>query len=163
MENALKVIDKIIKILLAILFGIISFCVLVQILGRYLPFISAPWTDEVTRLFFLYTVMLSAPWAVIYHQYASIDVITSKFKGVAHNISNIIVDIFIMIITGIGVPQAVLYFKVGTVSKSTSLQINLGIFYIVPLIIFSLTFICCIIEIYMEIRELRTGEEVKLQ
>lgn len=37
MEKLISVIDKIVRALLAILFGIVSFCVLVQIIARYTP------------------------------------------------------------------------------------------------------------------------------
>lgn len=161
MEKFISAIDKIVRALLAILFGIVSFCVLVQIVARYTPpeVLTAPWTDEMTRLFFLYTVMLGAPWAILYHSYASIDVIAGRLKGRTRVFLDILVDLVIVAIAGVGIPQANLYFGVGQVSKSTSLQINLGLFYVVPLVIFTLTVICCALDIIRNIRKLKGGDE----
>lgn len=156
MEKLISVVDKIVRGLLAILFGIVSFCVLVQIVARYTPpeVLTAPWTDEMTRLFFLYTIMLGAPWAILYHSYASIDVIAGRLKGRARVILDILVDLVVVAVAAVGIPQANLYFGVGQVSKSTSLQINLGLFYVVPLVIFTLTVICCVLDIIRSVQKL---------
>lgn len=161
MEKLISVIDKIVRALLAILFGIVSFCVLVQIIARYTPpeVLTAPWTDEMTRLFFLYTVMLGAPWAILYHSYASIDVIAGRLKGRTRVLLDIFVDLVIIVVAVVGIPQANLYFGVGQVSKSTSLQINLGLFYVVPLVIFTLTVLCGTLDIWRNVKKLRGGNE----
>lgn len=156
MEKLINVLDRTIRAAIALLFGAVAVCVLIQIIARYTPpSISAPWTDEMTRLFFLYTVMLSAPWAILYHQYASIDIIAHSFKGKLKVASDILVDVIIVIVAAIGIPQASMYYKVGTVSKSTSLQLNLGLFYVVPMVIFILTVLCCIVDITRQIKKFK--------
>ena len=75
MKKVLDVLDKLFHYLAAIGFGCVTVCVLVQILARYIPGVTAPWTDEMTRLFFQYTIMIACPMAIKYHEYASIDVI----------------------------------------------------------------------------------------
>ena len=161
MEKALRIIDKIVRAAASILFGIVSICVLIQIIARYVPAISAPWTDEMTRLFFLYTVMVSAPWAILYHQYASIDIISSRLKGKARIMLDIFVDVVITAITACGIPFAWKYYQVGTFSRSTSLQINLGLFFVVPLVIFCLTVATCLVDIIRNVRKLREGGNEK--
>ena len=80
MKKFTEIIDRCFHVLSAVCFGLVSFCVLVQVTTRYTPGISAPWTDELTRLFFMYTVMLGAPMAIKYREYAEIDIVTANFK-----------------------------------------------------------------------------------
>lgn len=158
MKKLSVVLDKMFHTLAALGFGCVMVCVLVQIIARYIPAISAPWTDEMTRLFFLYTVMIGCPMAIKYHEYASIDVIASRLHGKVRHVLNLIVDAVILVVCIAGIPQAKLYFTVGTRSLSTSLQINLGIFYFVPLGIFVLTAIYDVLDAVNEIILLRKGE-----
>lgn len=136
MKKVLDVLDRLFHYLAAIGFGCVTVCVLVQILARYIPGVTAPWTDEMTRLFFQYTIMIACPMAIKYHEYASIDVIAAQTHGTGRHILNLVSDAAILIVCLFGIPQARTYFRVGTKSLSTSLQINLGIFYVVPLVIF---------------------------
>ena len=53
MKKFTEIIDWCFHVLSAVCFGLVSFCVLVQVTTRYTPGISAPWTDELTRLFFM--------------------------------------------------------------------------------------------------------------
>lgn len=81
MKKVLDVLDRLFHYLAAIGFGCVTVCVLVQILARYIPGVTAPWTDEMTRLFFQYTIMIACPMAIKYHEYASIDVIAAQTHG----------------------------------------------------------------------------------
>ena len=49
MKKITDILDKIFHYLTALSFGLVSICVLVQVITRYTPGISAPWTDEMTR------------------------------------------------------------------------------------------------------------------
>ena len=60
-----------------------------------------------------------------------------------------------------GIPQAQTYFRVGTKSLSTSLQINLGIFYVVPLVIFILTAVYVVLDAINEVNLIRKGDEAQ--
>ena len=150
MKKVLDVLDKLFHYLAAIGFGCVTVCVLVQILARYIPGVTAPWTDEMTRLFFQYTIMIACPMAIKYHEYASIDVIAAKTHGTGRHILNLVSDAVILIV-----------FRVGTKSLSTSLQINLGIFYVVPLVIFILTAVYVVLDAINEVNLIRKGDEAQ--
>lgn len=158
MKKITNIFDKIFHYLTAISFGLVSICVLVQVITRYTPGISAPWTDEMTRLFFMYTVMFGAPMAIKYNEYAVIDIVTNNMHGKLRNIISILDYIFISIVGVVGTRQAFIFWKTGLRTVSTSLRINMGIFYLVPVGIFVLTSIYCISGIIMEIVSMRKGE-----
>lgn len=161
MKKVLDVLDRLFHYLAAIGFGCVTVCVLVQILARYIPGVTAPWTDEMTRLFFQYTIMIACPMAIKYHEYASIDVIAAQTHGTGCHILNLVSDAAILIVCLFGIPQARTYFRVGTKSLSTSLQINLGIFYMVPLVIFILTAIYVVLDAINEVNLIRKGDKAQ--
>ena len=153
MERILKAMDWFFHMLSAIGFGLVSVTVLIQIIARYIPAISAPWTDEMSRMFYLYTVMLGCPMAVRFREYASIDVIAVNCKGSWRMLLNIFTDLVMIVVCGIALPHAKTFFVAGMRSLSTSLQINLGIFYVIPLGIFILTILYCFIDVLMELKK----------
>lgn len=161
MKKVLDVLDRLFHYLATIGFGCVTVCVLVQILARYIPGVTAPWTDEMTRLFFQYTIMIACPMAIKYHEYASIDVIAAQTHGTGRHILNLVSDAVILIVCLFGIPQARTYFRVGTKSLSTSLQINLGIFYMVPLVIFILTAVYVVLDAINEVNLIRKGDEAQ--
>lgn len=105
MKKVLDVLDRLFHYLAAIGFGCVTVCVLVQILARYIPGVTAPWTDEMTRLFFQYTIMIACPMAIKYHEYASIDVIAAQTHGTGRHILNLVSDAAILIVCLFGIPQ----------------------------------------------------------
>ena len=104
---------------------------------------------------------MPAPLAIKYHEYASIDVIAAQTHGTGRHILNLVSDAAILIVCLFGIPQARTYFRVGTKSLSTSLQINLGIFYVVPLVIFILTAIYVVLDAINEVNLIRKGDKAQ--
>ncbi|MDD3368878.1 MAG: TRAP transporter small permease subunit [Lachnospiraceae bacterium] len=145
------ILDKIFHYLTALSFGLVSVCVLAQIVARYIPSISAPWTDEMTRLFFMYTIMFGSPMAIKYSEYAVIDIITSRFKGKTASVINVLVYLITCILCVVGFRQSYTLFQTGFKLKSSSLQISMIYFYIVPVCIFGFTFIYSARKIIEEI------------
>lgn len=159
MKRIMDMSDRMFHYLTAGCFGLVSICVLIQIIARYIPWISAPWTDEMTRLFFIYTVMFGAPMAIKYKEYAVIDIVTGSVRGKFKNILNILDYILISIVSVVGTKQAHTFWKTGLRTVSTSLRINMGIFYLVPVGIFALTSVYCVLGVIREILEM--GKEGK--
>ena len=159
MKKITDILDKIFHYLTALSFGLVSICVLVQVITRYTPGISAPWTDEMTRLFFMYTIMFGAPMAIKYSEYAVIDIVTNNMHGPFRHIINILDYVFICVVGVAGTKQAHIFWKTGLRTVSTSLRINMGIFYLVPVGIFALTSVYCVSGIIREILEMGKGEE----
>ena len=159
MKKITDILDKIFHYLTALSFGLVSICVLVQVITRYTPGISAPWTDEMTRLFFMYTIMFGAPMAIKYKEYAVIDIVTNSIHGKPRHIISILDYILICIVGVVGTRQGFIFWKTGLRTVSTSLRINMGVFYLVPVGIFALTSIYCAAGIISEIVTMGKGEE----
>ena len=159
MKKITDLLDQKFHYLTALSFGLVSICVLVQVITRYTPGISAPWTDEMTRLFFMYTIMFGAPMAIKYNEYAVIDIVTNNMRGKLKHIISILDYIFISIVGVVGTRQAFIFWKTGLRTVSTSLRINMGIFYLVPVGIFALTSIYCMAGIISEVLAMGKGAE----
>ena len=135
MKKVLDVLDRLFHYLADHRLWCVTVCVLVQILARYIPSHRSLDRRDDTPVF-QYTIMIACPMAIKYHEYASIDVIAAQTHGTGRHILNLVSDAVILIVCLFGIPQARTYLRVGTKSLSTSLQINLGIFYVVPLVIY---------------------------
>lgn len=112
-----------------------------------------------TRLFFMYTIMFGAPMAIKYNEYAVIDIVTNNMRGKLKHIISILDYIFISIVGVVGTRQAFIFWKTGLRTVSTSLRINMGIFYLVPVGIFALTSIYCMAGIISEVLAMGKGAE----
>lgn len=159
MKKFILIFDRLFHIMTAISFGLVTFCVLTQVITRYTPGISAPWTDEMTRLFFLYTIMFGAPISIRYREYAAIDVVSSNLHGVAASLLTRFNYVIVAIVSFVGVRQAYILFLTGFRTVSTTLRTPMWIFYLVPVGIFLLTFLFCI-EGFITAGKHLEGEEV---
>jgi TRAP-type C4-dicarboxylate transport system permease small subunit len=147
MKKCLDALDGMFHCLSALAFVLVGVCVLVQVTTRYTPGISTPWTDEMTRMFFLYAVMLASPMALKYREYAAIDIFTGNLGKTAAHIQRLLILALTIVVMIAGAWQALAFFKVGRRIVTTSLAINMGFFYVVPLGIFALTFLYCLVGI----------------
>lgn len=157
MKKLVNSIDKGFEYLSAITFGLVSIVVLIQVIARYTPGFSAPWTDETTRLLFQYTIFLSAPMAIKYKEYAVIDVFSSRFKGRARHILEAVIYLLVGMFSAVAARQAFTLFMVGFRNVSSSLQILMSTFYFVPFGIFLLTAVYSLFTVVGESKEANKG------
>lgn len=99
--------------------------------------------------------------AIRYNEYAVIDIITSNVKGKTQVILSLVILAIIVMISFVGMLQARIFFLSGIRSVTTSLRINMGFFYIVPLTIFVLTLIYGILNILEMSLSLKAQGEAK--
>ncbi len=152
MQSLIKIkekIDQAFLVLSTVFFVITSACVLIQICARYTTAFSASWTDEMTRLFFMYTMMLAAPMAIKCHEYAVIDMIPEKLHGKVSLFFAVVTHIVIILVSGVAAYMSVPLFQASLTNLSTAMRINMGYYYIVPLVLFTLTFIYAVIEVVL--------------
>jgi TRAP-type C4-dicarboxylate transport system permease small subunit len=155
-----KYIDLLFHGLSFLSFTCVSVLVMIQVIARYSPWFSAPWTDELTRMFFLYSVMFGAPMAIKHEEYAVIDIITGSLKNKHFILLKAFDMLLIILISFAGMTQARKFFRAGLRTLTTSLQINMGFFYIAPLMIFILTLVFSILK-FVEIIRLDVKEKAK--
>jgi TRAP-type C4-dicarboxylate transport system permease small subunit len=57
------------------MFSVTFFTVMIQIISRFIPSLIVPWTEEITRMSFIFTICFGAPLAIKYGEYARVDLI----------------------------------------------------------------------------------------
>ena len=71
----MKFVEKVLNTLLFLMFAVMFFVVLLQVFGRFIPGLTVPWTEELTRLSFVYMIALGAPLAIKYDDFARVDIV----------------------------------------------------------------------------------------
>lgn len=68
-------IEKALEICTFVSFMSLILVVLFQIITRFIPFLSQVWTEEITRLFFVYSVAFAAPLAMKKKEFVNVDLL----------------------------------------------------------------------------------------
>lgn len=87
MRNAVELLKQTQLRIAAIFLVIFLFAVIIQVLTRYLPIFSAPWTEEVATYSFIWAVFMGAAVMVRYQEHFSMGFIVEKMPD---NIQKII-------------------------------------------------------------------------
>ena len=128
-KKILFIVERVFSILVALGFCGVSVCVLVQILARYIPGLSAPWTDELARLLFFYTILFGAPLGFAHNEYPFIDVLITRLKGRPRHIANALIFALCSFTAGMIFFNSFKFFNVGKRTLSTVLQVQMTWFY----------------------------------
>jgi len=121
--------EKTLKVIINICLFVMTLVVTIQILSRYI--FSAPlgWSEEVTRYLFIYMVFLSASVGIRTHLHIGVDILTdylsSNSKKLLELIVNIIIVLFLLIVTYYGSILSIINMN----QLSPSLGMPIGLFY----------------------------------
>jgi len=102
-----QALDRVLRGLLALLLGVLTVCVFLQVLVRFVFKYPLPWTEEVARLSFVYCVFVGATLAVRDNDHISVDVVLEALpRAVARGVrlaGRGLVAIFLVFMTWQGV------------------------------------------------------------
>ena len=103
----LAALDRVLKLLLILLVAILTMSVLLQVLIRFVFKYPLPWTEEVSRIAFVYSIFVGATIAVRDKAHLHVDVFLVRLpKGVARAITvlgTLLVAIFLGFVTWYGI------------------------------------------------------------
>ncbi|MCH5277368.1 MAG: TRAP transporter small permease [Desulfovibrionaceae bacterium] len=126
--------DKIIKGLNVAIVGamaLLTLCIALQILNRFIFKIPMTWTEEFARYFFVWLGMLGSAKAFREHSHIFVDIIEVAVKGRISKICALLADLFCMVffitLLRVSLPWAVNNFDTGTESIP---EWGLGYFYL---------------------------------
>lgn len=118
----LKVSNAFSVILLSSLIGV----VMLQVVSR-MAFPKAPhWTEELSRMLFLAIIAWGSIVATMKNEHVSVDLLTSKIQGRARKITDITIDILILIFLIMSIPSSFKFIQLGRMQLSPSLRINMA-------------------------------------
>ena len=127
MKKLQHLISRILKIgtLLSTLALIMS--VVIQIYARFFMETAPSWTEEASRLFFIYAIAFASGLAFKQHYFVNLDLIThrlsDKANAILELISNTLVFVLFLVIAVFSIP----YISMGLDERSPSLGFNMAI------------------------------------
>jgi TRAP-type C4-dicarboxylate transport system permease small subunit len=100
--------------------------VLIQIYGRFFLAASPPWTEEASRLFFIYTVAFAAAPAFSEGYFISLDLLPGWISDVWKERLSAFVQIFIITLCGMLAVYAFQFVQLGMAERSPGMGMRMG-------------------------------------
>jgi TRAP-type transport system small permease protein len=103
----LKALDRLLKYLLTFLVGLFTVSVFLQVLIRFVFKYPLPWTEEVSRIAFVYTIFIGATIAVRQKAHLNIDfllaVLPTRLARAITLLATALVAVFLVSVTWLGI------------------------------------------------------------
>lgn len=126
-----RVLDRLLRGLLALLLGALTVCVFLQVLVRFVFKHPLPWTEEVARLAFVYSIFVGATLAVREKDHISVDfllvVLPPGLRRAVRLVGTVLVAVFLGAMTW----QGILFVQATGVQMTPVLQLPFRYLYVV--------------------------------
>ncbi len=103
------------------------FSVVIQIYARFFMENAPSWTEEASRVFFIYAISFASGRAFRQHYFVSLDLISNKLNPKLNTILELIVNLLVFLLFLILAIYAIPYMIMGTTERSPSLGFNMSI------------------------------------
>ncbi len=122
-----KTIGRVLKVsVLLSTWGLIA-TVLLQILCRFTPLDTPSWTEEASRLFFIYAMSFGAGLAMKNEYYVHLDMFFSRFPVRMQQLLVQIIPVVVLVLFIIMAAYSVKFIVLGIPEKSPSMGFNMGV------------------------------------
>ncbi|MUH35420.1 TRAP transporter small permease subunit [Zobellia amurskyensis] len=122
-----KTIGRVLKVgVLLSTWGLIA-TVLLQILCRFTPLDTPSWTEEASRLFFIYAMSFGAGLAMKNEYYVHLDMFFSRFPVRMQQLLVQIIPVVVLVLFIIMAIYSVKFIVLGIPEKSPSMGFNMGV------------------------------------
>ena len=101
--------------------------VLLQIICRFSPINTPAWTEEASRLFFIYAMSFAAGLAMKNDFYVHLDMFYSRFPERFKKILNLVIPIITLLLFVIMAFYSIQFIVLGIPEKSPSMGFNMGV------------------------------------
>lgn len=130
-----KIIEKILKIAAVWSVFLLIASVVLQIFARFFLEQAPAWTEEVSRLFFIFSVAFAAPLALKSNYYIHLDVFFNMLSDQWKKRVNTIILISVFILFSILTIGSIKFVAMGFTENSPSMGIKMGIVFLSMLIL----------------------------
>jgi len=148
--------EKILNRIVVITFFITFLTVMVQIISRFIPSMIVPWTEEITRLSFMYTICFGAPLGIRHLEFAKVDSFIENFPQKTKCLSYCIIEVLIFVFCVVFAYTGMEMIQLGLKQVSIYLGWPMYIVYSAIPVCF---FLCCIMTIDKFVAYLREYKE----
>jgi len=141
LNNFQNYITSISKFFTITFFILLILTVLLQVVSRFF-FTQAPaWTEELSRVFFIYSVSFSCGLGILNNSYISINIFKKKFSKHSQFLVEKFIQFSIITFMVLFQFQSIKFLQVGALQTSPSLGINMFWFYF-PILIIPSSIMC---------------------
>lgn len=130
-----RFIEKCLKVLTVWSVFLLIASVLLQIFARFFLEQAPPWTEEVSRLFFIFSVAFAAPLALKSNYYIHLDVFFNMLKTQWQKRVNTIILITVFFLFAILSIGSVKFVAMGFTENSPSMDIKMGFVFLSMLVL----------------------------
>lgn len=107
-------------------YGLIA-CVLLQIFARFFLPKAPAWTEEASRLFFIYAMAFAAGLAIKSKEYVALDLVFEKLKPSLQKKLLILVQVLTLLLFGILAIYGLKFMQLGIPESSPSMKTSMAI------------------------------------
>ena len=101
--------------------------VVIQIYARFFMENAPSWTEEASRVFFIYAISFASGLAFKQHYYVFLDLISGKLNAKADKYLELLVNILVFLLFLVITIYSISYIQVGLDERSPSLGFNMAI------------------------------------
>jgi TRAP-type C4-dicarboxylate transport system permease small subunit len=127
MKRATRIIGSFLKYGTLLSTAALILSVLVQIYARFFMENAPSWTEEASRLFFIYAICFASGLAFKQNYFVSLDLITGILSKESNKKLETVITAIVFLLFLVLAIYAVAYIKLGLVEKSPSLGFNMSI------------------------------------
>ncbi len=155
----LAVLDRLLKYLLTFLVGLLTVSVFLQVLIRFVFKYPLPWTEEVSRIAFVYSIFVGAAIAVRERAHLNVDfVLVALPPGVARAVKlagTVLVGIFLVFMTW----QGIVFVRATGVQVTPVMQVPFRYLYLIIPSAGALMLLYLLLGTIDDLDDLRKGAE----
>ncbi|WP_144478232.1 TRAP transporter small permease [Cytobacillus oceanisediminis] len=127
--KAIDMINKMVGILLALMLGVMSILIILQVISRFVINLPLTWSEELSRYLMIYIVFLGASLAMRHNKLISIELLPETLTGNKRKSVIILVMIISIIFFGILFMQGIDMLPLVQMQSSPGLQLSMAIPY----------------------------------
>ncbi|WP_320129205.1 TRAP transporter small permease [uncultured Sphaerochaeta sp.] len=160
MNSLIKYLDKTLSAICITMIGLLAVGVIISVFLRYFLSLSYGWVEEFLTMLFVFDTFLGAAVCVREKQHISINYFTSKLHGTLRIISEIFIQIVIIVVSGFLMYYSIRWIQMVGSTVSPNSGVPFGFFYSIIPISSSLTVLYSIVNIlshFIHIEEPQCG------
>ena len=127
MKSITKAIGRFLKLGTLLSTTALVLSVLVQIYARFFMENAPSWTEEASRLFFIYAICFASGLAFKQNYFVSLDLITGSLSKKSNKLLETVLTSMVFLLFMVVAIYSISYIKLGYVEKSPSLGFNMSI------------------------------------
>lgn len=97
MKKALDVLEKAIEMLMAVLIGVFTLLILVQVVSRYVFNNTVTWSEQAARYLFIWLIFLGMPILYRHGEHVGFTMVVERFPRKVQDIIGIVIHILVLV------------------------------------------------------------------